>query len=313
MVVSGIVALLLVIPWLTWTWNTFQSLVQVSGKSVAFVARQLLSSGAGFRNTYVYECLRNLGNTFALLFGSLSFIRLSLEFLIGIMLMSWVGWRLMGPASETSQRRACIERIGHLIPFILFVPVFVVVQTMRIVHFRPWYHFTMIPVLMLVVAVIVDCAFATESERQPSIRQIPFRTAALLALIVSCCYAISCWSVFRDTTRRGELDKYATVKDMNHLLPVQTVVGAWNAGIYGYFFENGTVVNLDGAVNNDIYPWIVKRESLSYVKNAGIRYLVDDLPTLNNWSLFWTRDGSPIMGSLEILGTRHGIVIGRLK
>lgn len=51
-------------------------------------------------------------------------------------------------------------------------------------------------------------------------------------------------------------------------------IGAWNAGIIGYY-QGGEVINLDGLVNNDIYPFAIENEVPSYLQAAGICYVID--------------------------------------
>ena len=51
-------------------------------------------------------------------------------------------------------------------------------------------------------------------------------------------------------------------------------VGAWNAGIIGYY-QGGTVINLDGLVNNDIYAYAISNRLPSYVAERRITYVVD--------------------------------------
>lgn len=53
-------------------------------------------------------------------------------------------------------------------------------------------------------------------------------------------------------------------------------VGAFNAGILGYFAGNGvTLINLDGLVNNDIYQFAVKDKFYDYVVSRKLNYLAD--------------------------------------
>jgi hypothetical protein len=56
--------------------------------------------------------------------------------------------------------------------------------------------------------------------------------------------------------------------------PLDGKVGSWNAGIIGYY-EGGHVVNLDGLVNNDIYPYVVNNNLPAYLSSRGIYYLMD--------------------------------------
>lgn len=51
-------------------------------------------------------------------------------------------------------------------------------------------------------------------------------------------------------------------------------VGSWNAGIIGYY-QGGTVVNIDGLVNNDIYPYAVRNALPEYIDAKAIVELVD--------------------------------------
>jgi hypothetical protein len=46
-------------------------------------------------------------------------------------------------------------------------------------------------------------------------------------------------------------------------------VGAWNAGIIGYY-QGGTVINLDGLVNDGIYPWVVRNDLAGYLAEHNI-------------------------------------------
>ncbi|MCP4422409.1 MAG: hypothetical protein GY805_37850 [Chloroflexi bacterium] len=51
-------------------------------------------------------------------------------------------------------------------------------------------------------------------------------------------------------------------------------IGAWNAGIIGYY-EGGRIVNLDGLVNNDIYTYAVNNDLPDYLSSENINYIID--------------------------------------
>jgi hypothetical protein len=51
-------------------------------------------------------------------------------------------------------------------------------------------------------------------------------------------------------------------------------IGSWNAGIIGYY-QGGTVINLDGLVNDDIYPYAVAGDLSSYLSERDIDYVLD--------------------------------------
>lgn len=62
-----------------------------------------------------------------------------------------------------------------------------------------------------------------------------------------------------------------------HSHPLDGKVGAWNAGIIGYY-EGGHVINLDGLVNNDVIPYIVQNQLPAYLEKTGIAYVIDFEP-----------------------------------
>lgn len=58
-------------------------------------------------------------------------------------------------------------------------------------------------------------------------------------------------------------------------------VGSWNSGIIGYY-QGGTVVNLDGLVNNAILPHIKARTVDDYLAHTNIGYVIDGTATFTS-------------------------------
>ena len=58
-------------------------------------------------------------------------------------------------------------------------------------------------------------------------------------------------------------------------------IGGWNSGIPGYFTD-GRIINLDGLVNDQIYPYALKGEVVEYIDSAKIKYIVDFPPFIAN-------------------------------
>lgn len=56
--------------------------------------------------------------------------------------------------------------------------------------------------------------------------------------------------------------------------PLDGAIGAWNAGIVSYY-QGGGVINLDGLVNEDVYPYITQNRIADYIDAHDIRYVVD--------------------------------------
>jgi len=57
--------------------------------------------------------------------------------------------------------------------------------------------------------------------------------------------------------------------------PVDGYVGSWNAGIAGYYQGGTGIINIDGLVNNDVYPYVVRNDLPTYLRAKDIRYLLD--------------------------------------
>jgi len=77
----------------------------------------------------------------------------------------------------------------------------------------------------------------------------------------------------------------------------EAVLGAWNSGIYGAY-SGHRVINLDGVVNPHIHDVIKQKRFLSYIKESGIKYLVDHEIMFNTYSTFST---VPFYNSLKLV------------
>ncbi len=72
------------------------------------------------------------------------------------------------------------------------------------------------------------------------------------------------WQHHRALHRAGTLLREKELED----------VGAWNAGIVGYY-QGGRVVNLDGLVNDEIYEYAANNQLPRYIDERGLRYVID--------------------------------------
>src|SRR5260370_4067893 len=62
--------------------------------------------------------------------------------------------------------------------------------------------------------------------------------------------------------------------------PVDGQIASWNAGILGYFLDGG-IVNLDGVMNDQIYPYVLDNRLIAYLDTTNVKY-VADYPNLIN-------------------------------
>jgi hypothetical protein len=56
--------------------------------------------------------------------------------------------------------------------------------------------------------------------------------------------------------------------------PVEGPIGSWNAGILGYFLDGG-IVNLDGVMNDQMYPYMLDHMLVAYMDSINIKYVTD--------------------------------------
>lgn len=57
--------------------------------------------------------------------------------------------------------------------------------------------------------------------------------------------------------------------------PLDAYIGSWNSGVVGYYQDGARIVNIDGLVNNDIYPYAVSNTLPDYLHTKGIHYILD--------------------------------------
>jgi hypothetical protein len=81
---------------------------------------------------------------------------------------------------------------------------------------------------------------------------------------------------------------------VNHRLPDGTRLGSWNAGLFGYFYARGDVVNLDGLVNNSAYDAILSRSIGAYAARRHVDYLLDAAGAIELAAPYWDRGRSVV-------------------
>jgi hypothetical protein len=108
--------------------------------------------------------------------------------------------------------------------------------------------------------------------------------ASLVTGIVATCFALNTFEIITMRAPEPEAqDMYLAGKILRAAFP-QRRAGAWNAGIINYY-QGGSVVNIDGVMNHEIYPYIVSGRFMDYLREARIEYVVDFTVMLTNPNL----------------------------
>ncbi len=296
---AGLVALVIVLPWLLWSFYEFGNLIQVSGKAIPFIAHERISTQDWNVLDYLVRYIKNFADSFIYIFGVLVSSKRSPLFLgvviIFITVTTFVlfGYRKRGLYKKLKNKFK--KNLVVSIPILLTPPVFLLVQTIRAIYLRGWYHFSIFPILLILFSFLADLLADEWNHLNSKIKSV-FKLAGVIYIFI---LSLSLANfILVPSSSLSELGKYKTIQELNNYLPPNSIVGAWNAGLYGYFFEKGTIVNLDGVVNNEVYPYIKEHAVGKYVKEKKIQYLVDNRSAL--LSEYWG-DSKPIE-ELEIEG-----------
>jgi len=166
-------------------------------------------------------------------------------------------------------------------------------QSLRMPLLRSWYHgLWMVPATLVAGRLVEALRFGGESHQERATRErlILVGGVALIALGTVNAFA----------HRGRDAVKYDMAILAARIIPAGTRVGAWNAGIIGFFAPTLRVVNLDGVVNNEAWPYIRDRRLGAYARRTRIAYLVDDLGSYGVWSGYWSHEGESIRsGAVE--------------
>jgi hypothetical protein len=134
---------------------------------------------------------------------------------------------------------------------------------------QPWYTGTMLVPAFLIIFFLAKNINATLGPRA-----IP-RALLMLAVVALIAFNLND-TAFVDTNHAPwvwQQDLYQAGQALAKM-KLERRVGAWNAGILGYF-QGGTLVNLDGLVNNDIYAYAVRNALPEYIAQKNIGYVID--------------------------------------
>jgi hypothetical protein len=159
---------------------------------------------------------------------------------------------------------------------------------------RPWYHlYALLAFAVIALPILVE-ALLRAVGRLPLSSSVP---AAFVASVVVLGVAVrSVPSQFPQ-----ELDKYHAALEVAGLQP-GTRLGAFNAGVFGYYLPQG-VVDLDGVVNSKVLPAIRHSRLCAYLRDAGIDQIIDDPPTISGLLPLWG-PGARIVRVVPLVGGR---------
>jgi hypothetical protein len=288
--ISAAVAALVAAPWLVWTSVRFGTPIQVSGLAAAHVTRALAAAHGWAAGDYAVKFMRNLATVaayfpvFRLNTGSLAKAGAANAAVVVVLA---VVARLVPPAQLRRNGEAFRRRVTIWLPPLLGGVAFVLVHTVRAVELRGWYYASLLPIAYVVAALVVD-----EVVRAVGSGGGRVATWAILPVWAAVALAFSWRAGLAD--RCGEIDGYRMIQAVDGSVPAGTRLGSWNAGLFGYFYRHGEVVDLDGLVDNEAYRHIVDRSVGDYAGQRRIDDLLDAEGAIEFGKPYWNR-GSAVL------------------
>ncbi len=281
--IAGAVTLLLLAPWITWNLVEFGSVAQDSGKIFPLRARLIFEQNLGRSPgllDYAASAARSLAWNVYILGNMLAGVpytapkRIIIFFLVlpavvlGFLLgrFRWQG----GPL------RNLLQPFGVGAAYILFMFAYYTFYH-RASHWR--YFYSML-IVLIPLALTLLYGFQLSAWRQSRLR---FAVLSLVALYLS---AAAYVLIIRQHSYPHQIQMLQAARWMKSNLPEDARVGAFNAGIYGYW-SGRQVVNLDGVVNNEILEVFQQQRLGEYVQEKGIDYLVDYQSAIANYFKFF--------------------------
>lgn len=78
-----------------------------------------------------------------------------------------------------------------------------------------------------------------------------------------------------------------TLKFVRETFPSSTRIGMFSSGYYKYFLPDHSIINLDGAVNNEILKVLRGKSFYAYLREKRIEYVIDyEVSCRNLFTLF---------------------------
>ena len=284
-----LVASVVAAPWLLWVCLKFGSPVQVSGLAVAYFMRAFVGAQGWTGLDYGIKFLRNLGTVttyFPVYHRNIDSFTAAASGDVIVTLALAGGTLFFYRTDSLEGQRALLKRLAPWGAPVLAGGVFVFVHTLRAVDLRGWYYASLLPASYLLFGIAGDYVVSRGAVAPRWTKTCLLMTGTGVLILM---FTFSLRAGF--SRRCGEIDGYNMIRAVNDALPDDVLLGSWNAGLFGYFYEKGNVVNLDGSANNGVYDSIKSRSLGEYVTREHIGYLLDAAGAMELVKPYWNGSG----------------------
>lgn len=272
-IIVGLVASVLVLPWLIWNQLNFGTIITSSGAAFTLVNHQLViqdnGSGLGQQlKAIVYS------SDYAL---QKIFVQFGAPEIFFIIFGIFLAWAI---GQKAVFKKAYREYPVEVYLFGAWILLFLLNASWRWTY-RTWYFISLNLWLTLFLT-----WFLAKSQTWWPYKKLLY---IFLLLILSAAFYIN-WSKNLSDRELTQKQMYEVTLWANDNLPVSSKIGVFNAGIQGYFSKH-KIVNLDGLVNFNAYLALKDKKIWDYVQKQNLDYIVDfDLYLDYRYQSFWGID-----------------------
>ena len=274
LLLTAMLCALVNLPWLLWNYHHFHSLLQTSATAITFGIRRQLEASYGtplpVTTLIVYWITLWLSTVKRLyLFTGLPFANWA--FVSGLWLVGGLALLLRRTLLKDSVtdiawrlRKREVSPTKWLWTVIGVWPIaFITAHVVGRWYFRPYYHASLAPSEVLLFGLFLHSL--VDKNRWTRIWASLFIPLTLFAA----------FQFFGTNLLRHQEAMLTAASWLNDHSQECRIVGSFNAGILGFYYEKGAVVNLDGVVNNQAAQAIREGYLSIYVEQANICYLAD--------------------------------------
>lgn len=286
------------IPWLAWNRAVMGTWLQTSGVAVPYVHHEHFRRAVAAGTPLLQALEGTLGA--AVKSGFVAFWQVA-----GVGAIGWaVAW---GAAFFYRSRlprggdRAVLAAARPLWPLAAAALTLLAFHVLYRWYPRPWYFMPLAYAAALAAGPALDEAASRLSALEAGWRRFAPGVAALLALLMGLQ-----WS------RNWPVGLYPWQPDFRFAadwaaasLPAETTIGAFNAGIQGYYGAH-TVVNLDGVVDAAAHQAMRQGALYAYAARRGVHYVIDHQNYVEQmYAPFWGRPLEETLEPVRVLGATH--------
>lgn len=251
-------AILVVLPWVLWSWSAVGTPVQESGLALTHTNRELFSYKPREVGTLI------LWSAYQFLLALKMAIEQTGVAALTIATALVVAVRVALRRSYIAQIRASVTSDTAQVAWVLVAASFLLIVVHGALRWTPrdWYFIA--PAILMTFLMVAGLRSLLESA--------PRRTLAMLGVIVAALFILTAVEIY--PKHPAARDMVATAYWLRDNTPADARIAAFNSGIYGYLSQR-YVLNSDGLVSHDTFRAIRNRELLAFWQRTGITHFLD--------------------------------------